>query len=148
MMVTSQEMVLVLPWIMKADIFTLTKKTFFSLRNKTDDKPKLKQVEHKCYYWDEIDEYIRKKYLRDLRDWSGKWVSCHGADPDETQPYQDFWHWMCDHIEIQNDSFVTLWCEVEEVEEPWVQEILTILRKEFFEGSDEEMLNIELYVSW
>ena len=55
-------------------------------------KKPIKQT-FKAYIWSEVNEYIKQKHGKELRDWSGHFK-------DNSKPYQDFWY----HLINTNDS--------------------------------------------
>lgn len=110
------------------------------------NKPESKQQNEPVYDWHEIESYIEFKYNKKVRDWAGKWIS-----KDRTLPYQDFWHWLIDNGGINNGSYFYIhtpsYPDFEEdckPEEPWINEILEILDKEFPEAKGE----LHCWVSW
>jgi len=103
-------------------------------------KPK-KRTRSSILYWRDIETYVKKKYGKDFRDWSGKYSK--NGENEETE-YQDFWHFICDKCDVSNDTTIWLfpgdWMEEDDCP-PWRKEVCEILVKEF--GSD-----FEAFVSW
>lgn len=100
-------------------------------------KPK-KLKRESTYDWHDIDDFIQKKYGKDVRDWAGKYSKKNKVQEVE---YQDFWHHLCDRHEIHNGVTITIWPEdaLDDKELPaWQREIYEILLKEF--GSEIEAL--------
>jgi hypothetical protein len=92
------------------------------------NKPKKRKKE--IYDYIEIEDFIKKKYKIDLRDYKG----------------EDFWNWLCDVTDVRNDSdnYIPL-SEIDEenVPEPIV-EILKMFKDEFGCGNDD----IDVHHSW
>lgn len=103
-------------------------------------KPK-KRTWPSVLYWSDIEDFVKKKYGKDFRDWAGKYSK---FKTDESKEYQDFWHIMCDKCDISNDTTIWLfpqqWMEEENFPE-WAKEVCEMLIKEF--GSD-----FQAFVSW
>lgn len=121
---------------------TTKKKTVKKTAVKKVPKPRKKS--RSDYDWNDIVDYIQKKYGKDIRDWAGKYSNKSKHKKSEEIEYQDFWLFMCDVCEIHNGSVVWLfpgdWAE-DETCPPWRKEICKILVKEFgFE--------FQAYVSW
>jgi hypothetical protein len=101
-------------------------------------KPKTRTIV--AYEWGDIEKYIQAKYKRNLRDWEGRWTEewaeKWGTKDFDERPYHDFWHWMIEHYSPGNGCVVDIYPKATMEEsgpdlEPWVCEILTILRDEF-----------------
>ena len=95
------------------------------------DKPKSEILIY--YDYPECTAWIEEQYGIDVRDYAGRF---HG-DHDESKPYLDFWHWLCDHEDIQNGGYVTFSYEVlawlkDNGDIPgWAEEIYTHYLAEF-----------------
>lgn len=50
------------------------------------------------------------------------------------RPYQDFWHWLTDVVEVQRGGTLELDADMGEGAEPWQQAILALYLKEFGRG--------------
>lgn len=89
-------------------------------------KPTMK-TQAPAYDWNECVSYLEKKYKINIRDYSG-------SHSDDTKPYQDFWHWICDMGEIWNGCYLEItfneWLEDEDTPE-WRKEIIRLFIKEF-----------------
>ena len=121
---------------------------------KKSDKPKQHLSEP---YWDyhEVVDFIEKKYKIKLRGYTPKAgfteeMIKHQKETyvgSKSDPYLDFWHWICEYQEIHNGCYFYLGTQ-EEVDEKWcpywVKEILDLLDKEFPEAKGE----MYMYVSW
>lgn len=84
---------------------------------------------------------FRKNTAAHVRDWAGKYSE---NKPDA--PYQDFWHWMCDHNEVSNPCVASIDSDYIDDEEPWVKEVIEHIMKEFATPEDNGFLNF--WVSW
>jgi hypothetical protein len=97
------------------------------------------------YDYNECCKYIEDKYGIDTRNFAGK---TFGGDNDDA-PYQDFWHHLCDSVEMHNGCYFFMSDEAidEEygVQEEWIRTIYEYFLSEFGEGTDRE---IEFYVWW
>jgi hypothetical protein len=97
-------------------------------------KPSPKQVPFYAYNWGEIEDYLRYKYKRDIRDWGGRWEN--GAYVPET-PDLDFWAFVQQRIDVGNGVFTPFhpkYWAVEQDTQPWQKEICDILVVEFGES--------------
>lgn len=90
-------------------------------------KPTAKSRKGKFLDWSECRDYLQLKYGKDLRDYAGKWTAKAGED----RPYQDFWHWIVHHNDISNGSEFSIVVDEYTNEEPWVMEILAMIKAEF-----------------
>lgn len=91
----------------------------------------------------QCQDYINEKYKVDLRNYANKTFM-----PDDTAPYQDFWHHLIDqNPEIQNGSFFTMWPLDMDYVEPWQQEIYRLFWDEFSEYADENHM-LQFKVDW
>lgn len=103
-------------------------------------KPQLKQ-QKPAYDWSECEDYIKKKYKKDIHDWAA-----HCKYPEK--PYQNFWHFIYDICEVGgngcylNIPFYQLLDN--ETTEDWQKEIIRIFMKEF--ESDEGVYRF--WVEW
>ena len=89
------------------------------------------------YDYHECEAYIEYKCCKELRDYAGHFK-------DDSKPYQDFWHWICETKEIHNGCY--FWLSRDDIEDDddmpdFINEIITMFCNEF---GDE----IYLYVSW
>lgn len=91
-------------------------------------------------------DYIEKKYKIQMRDYAGRFK----PPVDEKKPYLDFWHWIIDRYQINNDSFFNLYVTEDQDEyhlvPDWVKEILALFHKEF--GEYETKGYLKMWVSW
>jgi hypothetical protein len=102
------------------------------------EKPIKENHAEPSYDWNEIRQYIKEKYGKDLRDWCGIWEGTVDAE------YQDFWHWICDHNEIHNPCHFWIFLDDENNPDPeWVKGVKAILKAEF---DDEDALYC--YTCW
>lgn len=88
-------------------------------------KPEMKTEE--AYDYNDCIRYIEKKYKINTRDYAGKFTS---KKYDETVPYQNFWHWVVNNCNPHSDGYFWI-LDNEEPDEPWQQEILDLINKEF-----------------
>lgn len=93
-----------------------------------------------AYDWHDIEEWIRHKYGRELRDWAGK----YGKKPNENVEYQDFWHLICDQCDIHNGAYFYLGLDPEDYEQEFAKEIVKILAEEFPDAPGD----MYCWVSW
>ncbi len=93
-----------------------------------------------AYDWDEVQEYIEKKYSCDLRDFGGMFDGRKGEE------YQDFWHWIIDRNDIHNGCQFWLGFNDLGSQPEWVQKIASYIIAEFPEAGTDDGLN--LWVSW
>lgn len=104
---------------------------------KAPKKPQRTVIHEPAYDWSEVSQYIEKIEGRSLTDWAGKHRK-HG----EGLPYQNFWHWMCDNMDVHRDSYFTLnldddWIDDSDEEHLFVREVFAVLRREFPEAEGE-----------
>lgn len=112
---------------------------------KTLVKPQQKQTTY--YDYNECRDYLQAKYGYDERDYAGHFKRKRGklTGTDESVPYLDFWHWVCEHHEIHNGCFITFSREeLPGIEEDWVREIYTHYLDEF----EDEKGEVELFAWW
>lgn len=94
------------------------------------DKPQPKTLIYYDYH--ECRNYLQEKYGYNERDYAG-----HFTTHNNIKPYLNFWHWLIDHEEISNGSYVTFSREnlaewkVDEVIPDWAAEIYTRYLDEF-----------------
>lgn len=75
--------------------------------------------------------------VKDLRDYAGRWSDGHKED----REYQDFWHFLLDHVEISNGCMIQIptylldYNEFDELKD-WQVKILKVFRDKF--GDDAE----------
>ena len=113
------------------------------------EKPKKRYPYEPMYFWNDVENYICKKYNRDLRDWANKLSSQYDAH----KPYLDFWHLILEHIGCKGNGtcfYLSRARMGDDAEEDWVKEIFDILEAEgFLDNSlDEGELAGEFFVSW
>lgn len=99
-------------------------------------KPIYKARKGEFLDWNECRKYLESKLGKDIRDYANKF----GAKGKSTNPYQDFWHWMCDHNDIANGCEVSIPVDQYPNEEPWIMEILGTIKAEF---GDEPLFWVE-----
>lgn len=99
-------------------------------------------------YWDynEVAHYLEQLHGKNFRDYAGRFES---KKHDDSIPYQDFWHWICD----QNDSFSngswihlpdwSYYTDEEAATEPWKKEIM-----QYFYDFLGEDYHGKLWVQW
>lgn len=103
--------------------------------------PKKRKME----YWDfnEVMHYLEQKHNKNFRDYAGKF----GKKGDESVPYQDFWHWVCDCNDVSNGCFIYLpdwnYHMSSKTTEPWKKEIMQY----FYDFLGKEYHD-QLWVSW
>lgn len=96
-----------------------------------------------AYNFHDITNFIYKKTGKSASDWAGKFTH----DKIDA-PYQDFWHWITDTYNPQNNEIFSLSLDIEAYHKnylalsPWVVEILTFLKEEFKQNS------IEVFYAW
>lgn len=102
-------------------------------------QPPKKQTKQ-FYDFIEVERYLEKLHKKNFRDYAGKFG-------DESVPYQDFWHWICDCNEVSNGGFIHLpdfdYHMNNPSTEAWKKEILQYFHD--FLGDD---YNEEMRVSW
>lgn len=106
-------------------------------------KPKKQSIGGRVYKWKEIEKFINDKYQIDLRDVKGKYKK----DAPINMPYCDLWNWLNRYDSAHNGSFLHLFFDEwikDEKTEPWVKDILRLLKKEFSPKSDV----IRVWVEW
>jgi hypothetical protein len=100
-----------------------------------------------AYHWNQVEDYIKFKTGKDIRDWSGK----YGANgTDLSRPYQDMWHWLVYRYDLHNGCYFCLDISDESIswddtEHLFIKEILAVLREEF-PGDIKTGMNC--WVSW
>jgi hypothetical protein len=103
-------------------------------------KTKLKKPTKKTtkyYDYHEVTKYLEKLHGKDFRDYAGKFTK----DGNDDAPYQDFWHWICDHNEVSNGCYIFLpdwdYHMNSKDTEPWKKEIMQyyydFLGQDYFE---------------
>lgn len=101
----------------------------------------------KVYYdYNECREYLEKKYGYDERDYLGKYPKNIKQKIRDVK-YLDFWHWVIDHHDINNECFITFSQETLDEEydmEDWQKEIYKRYLDEFADKNGE----LEMYVWW
>ena len=68
------------------------------------NKPSKHNFSVDYYEWSEVKDYLDAKLGKDIRDFSGKF----GKDSRGVVPYQDFWHFILHHYEVERDGFLQL----------------------------------------
>lgn len=108
------------------------------------DKP----VKHTRTFYDynECCKFIEEKYGYDTRNFAGKrW------DIEDDTPYLDFWHHLCNGVEIHNGCYFYMDDEALDEEygakEEWLKTIYGHFLDEFGEG-EKGSRQIEFYVWW
>lgn len=104
---------------------------------------KPKKHTRKYYDYDECAKYIANKLgVKDLRDFAGKYTK---KGVDDTKPYLDFWHWLCDFGNVHNGCFISMppASDIPQYtnEEKWVAPIVQAFEDEFGEEA-------EMWVEW
>lgn len=85
--------------------------------------------------WNEIKDYIKKKYKRDPDDWGKKFWPKY----QDKNPFQCFWHTVCDDISNGGHFYLNLQeilAEHEEYED-WYLEVVQTIFDEFGKHADE-----------
>lgn len=96
------------------------------------EKPKLIRSEP-YYNWNEISNYIEKKYKIKLRSYVSK----------NYPGKHDFWLWLCETYEIYNGSIFDLELFFDdEDDDSWLLEIFDLISKEF------KTKRIRILASW
>jgi len=90
-------------------------------------KPTAKARKGKYLDWSESCKYLESKCGKKLRDYANKW----SEGGDTSNEYRDFWHWIIHNHEISNWSEFSLVISEYTNEEPWVMEILALIKAEF-----------------
>lgn len=90
-------------------------------------KPTSKARKGKFLDWNECRDYLEFKCKKNLRDYGNK----YGKGGKPNNPYQDFWHWILHNHEISNGSEFSIVVDEYTNEEPWVMEILALIKAEF-----------------
>jgi len=97
---------------------------------------------HSKKYWTyhEVEHYLEQLHGKKFRDYAGRWA----AEPhDDSIPYQDFWHWVCDTNEVHNGCFIHLpeweYFMNNEDTEPWKKEIMQFFKDFLGDDYDERM---------
>jgi len=101
---------------------------------------------HEYYDYNECRNYLEEKYGYDERDYANK-LTARGigskAD-DDSVPYQDFWHYICDCTDIYNGCDFTMYSDWMDDAEDWQKEIL----QHYFDEFGDENGEIEFNVLW
>jgi hypothetical protein len=105
-------------------------------------KPVRKQRNDPAFDWGELQEWVKYKTGKDVRDWAGKFSK---KEYDDLIPYQDFWHILTDTQEIHNGGYFYLSLREEDYEENFAKEIVRLLAKEFPKYKNGDMY---CYVYW
>ena len=100
------------------------------------DKPKQQKREsfdyHECATW------VGHKLGYDIRDTLGTQIE---VNRDKHLEYRDWWHYLIEHKECQNGSYVAIDDDLLESGNDWQNEITRMFISEFGEG-------VEYYVWW
>lgn len=103
-----------------------------------DIKPTKRHFHRPAYRWVEIEEFIKLKYKRDVRDWEGKYHTENGSTiVDQTVDCHDFWKYILDDVQVEYDMYFYLPIVDNDRDTSWIREIKEILRIEFL---DEERM--------
>ncbi len=111
-------------------------------KKKAPKKPVKKHQSEPAYDWHDVSEWIRHVTGKDMRDWEGKFNRPAGASYDDTIPYRDMWHWICDNQDVHNGSYFYLTLDDEMIDDDdrehlFIREIFAVLRQEFPEAEGE-----------
>ena len=111
-------------------------------------KSKPEQKTRVAYHYNECRDWLQEQYGYDERDYAGKWSWATGAAKmDESRPYQDFWHFVCDIADVHNGCYIVMdegWLEDAE---PWQAEIVNRYLEHFGRVVDGVRL-AEFWVEW
>ena len=68
-------------------------------------KPEKKTIVRHAYDWSEAVEWIEHRLGEDvyIRDFANKFK---GKNKDSENPYQDYWHFICEEQEISNPCYI------------------------------------------
>jgi len=128
------------------------------------DKPVKKTREAFDYH--ECRDYLQDKYQYSERDYAGHFGEPAQNSPavaaapieknesvawdEERPPYWDFWHFVIDHTEMHNGTYITMSEEWLPMATDWQKEIIQHYIDEFAEPAthDEECREVEFYVEW
>lgn len=91
-------------------------------------KPTAKSRKGKYLDWSDSCKYLESICGKELRNYAGRKYTGMPNDP----PYQDFWHWIVHHNDgMANGSEFSIPMSQYTNEEPWVMEILALIKSEF-----------------
>lgn len=102
---------------------------------------------HMKRHWNynEVQKYLEKLHGKNFRDYAGRYGV--NAPEDDTVPYQDFWHWVCDLNEVHNGCYIRLpewdYYYNNQDTEPWKKEIMKFFKD--FLGDD---YHERMWVEW
>ena len=68
------------------------------------NKPSKRNFSVDYYEWSEVQDYLEDQFQKNIRDWAGKF----GKDGKDEAPYQDFWHWIINHYDVENGGFLQM----------------------------------------
>ena len=106
-------------------------------------KPKKKKKEAWVYH--EVEKYLEQLHGKHFRDYAGRFHN--NPTNDDSIPYQDFWHWICDLNDIHNGCYIHLpeweYFMNNEETEPWKKEIMQYFKDFLGPDYDERM-----WVEW
>jgi len=111
------------------------------------NKPIARHHHEPAYDYHEIEKWIEKKTGRKLSDWAGRHTATKST---EVVPYQNFWHWLCDDLYVQNNSYFEIECDPEtagalaKTSKAWVKDILDVINAEFPDAEG----RLNCYVAW
>lgn len=104
-----------------------------------------KKRTQKYWVYNEVRDHLQQLHGKNFRDYAGKHTPENAND--DSIPYQDFWHWLCDQNEVHNGCFIHLpeweYFMNNEDTEPWKKEIMQYFKDFLKEDYDER-----LWVEW
>jgi hypothetical protein len=103
--------------------------------------PELKKAEF--FDWSDIEAEVETNTGKDIRDWKGKFKS---SNYDSNVEYCDFWHILCDNIDMHNGAIESIdfedirryFCndgEDEKTTPEWIDEVIDALQVVLGEGA-------------
>ena len=112
------------------------------IKDEPMNRPKLRMFEALDYF--ECIKYLEKKYNFNSRDYAGKYK--RGSTPNT--PYQDYWHFVIDCVDVHNGSF--MWISNEWVEDLAKDDYRTIITNLIFEefADYNKDGSIQFWVDW
>ncbi len=94
-------------------------------------KPQLETRKYLDY--DKCAKYVAFKLgIKDIRDVTGHFQP---GGTEENNPYQDFWHFICDICDPNNGSYICIGTDMS-CKEDWQQKICDMFVQEFGEEQD------------
>jgi hypothetical protein len=104
------------------------------------EKPK-QQID-KFYDYMKCRDYIEKKYGYKTRNFA----NCKYTGKPDDAPYQDFWHYLCDRMGVQNGCTFELDInDIDNAEEGWQKKIILDFLNEFGTGKNQA---VTFHVEW